>query len=522
MVNKNIRTKYIKSLMEDKSNLSKVLEESTKDSLNNLLDDKVYQNLRRVLSESEEIESEDSYEVEEVKPEEPIIDNETEEVETSDEEVETPECENDDENCDSEGCEVWDEVEDCKDADGEYDLREKDINTVLKVIQSMDPEDGVRIIKNDDNTATVQPENGEEEFEINIEVDEEPEANEFENNIEDELKSSEEDSLDLNGGDENTIEIDVDGISDLTNDENEDENSDIEFELELDDNEENEEDAMNENHVNLGYTDNYQNKTAMTLPSDKGEGEGDSRFDDGAPKGGQNNKKRWVGSNGKNGGNPYSENINENDDCLYEFEVEMGDEMPVEEAHNVHALGREHNSVADQRSVDSETPNDEFYRNVKHGSKARGTARQNFNESKELANLKRKAAAILQENKELKEIASQIKTKLMEAAVVNSSLSKIIRLITENSTTRDEKLSIVNRFNNVKSLNESRALYSQISEELKNAHVINNSSKLLNNQLTETKSQNNNMIVETKMLQQSDGIKAVQDFQERMNKLGKK
>ena len=125
----------------------------------------------------------------------------------------------------------------------------------------------------------------------------------------------------------------------------------------------------------------------MTLPSDKGEGEGDSRFDDGAPKGGQNNKKRWVGSNGKNGGNPYSENINENDDCLYEFEVEMGDEMPVEEAHNVHALGREHNSVADQRSVDSETPNDEFYRNVKYGSKARGTARQNFNESKELANL---------------------------------------------------------------------------------------------------------------------------------------
>ena len=70
-------------------------------------------------------------------------------------------------------------------------------------------------------------------------------------------------------------------------------------------------------------------------------------------------------------------------------------------------------------------------------------------------------------------------------------------------------------------MNESRALYSQISEELKNAHVINNSSKLLNNQLTETKSQNNNMIVETKMLQQSDGIKAVQDFQERMNKLGK-
>lgn len=511
----NIRTKYIKSLIDEKEHLNNILEESTKDSLNSLLDDKVYQNLRRVLSESEE-NNEDSFEVEEVNPEEPIIDTETEEAESEETDDIAPECENGDEDCDTQDSDVWDEVEDCKDADGEYDLRGKDINTVLKLIQTMDPDEGVRIIKNSDDTALVQPDNDETEFEIDIASFDEPNA--FEGEIDGELGDNEKDD------DFITVDFDLDDIESDDNEKESDGNEiesdgneieskddDTEFGLEIDNNDKEEEEAMYEN---LGYTTNYQSKTAMTMPSDNDGG--DSRFDKGAPKGGANNKKRWVGSNGKDGGNPYSETVNETEECL--FELELNDEMPVEEAHNIHALGREHNSVADQRSADSDTPNDDFYRNVKHGDKKQGTARQNFNESRELANLRRKTNAIIKENEELKEIAKQIKDKLMEAAVVNSSLSKIIRLITENSTTRNEKLNIVNRFNNVKSVNESRALYETISKELKNAHAINNDN-LLNNQLTEVKSNNNNMIVETKMLQQSDGIKAIQDFQERMSKI---
>ena len=113
---------------------------------------------------------------------------------------------------------------------------------------------------------------------------------------------------------------------------------------------------------------------------------------------------------------------------------------------------------------------------------------------------------------------AQIKDKLNEAVVINSSLAKVIRLITENSTTRDEKINILNRFNRVQTLEESRELYSKISSELKNAHAVN-SGNLLNGTLTEAKGSNRNMIVETNLLTQSEDLKSILDLQERLSKI---
>ena len=76
----------------------------------------------------------------------------------------------------------------------------------------------------------------------------------------------------------------------------------------------------------------------------------------------------------------------------------------------------------------------------------------------------------------------------------------------------------MNRFNTVKSLNESRELYKTISNELKQSHSVNNN-KLLNNTLTEAKGQNPNSIVETAMLNQSEDLKEILSLQERLMKL---
>lgn len=523
MAKKEIRTKYIKSLMEDKENLSKVLEESTKDSLDSILDEKVNRSLRRMLAESD-----DSFTEEEVNPDEQVIDTEAEK--DSDTDLESG---NDDGECangtccdDTEGDDVWDEVEDCKDSDGEFDLRGKDINTVLKVLQSMEPNDNVRIIKNDDDTATVEPE-GDEEFVINIE-DGTAEPNEFE----DSMESGDDDLMDAGdgidfGSDEDDYLDNID-LDDLDNNFDGDDEDDDEttFELEIEDNDNDEQDMMNEGNVNLGYTTNYQKKTAMTLPSDKGEGEGDSRFDNGAPKGGSNNKKRWVGSNGANGGNPYSKKtrqpMSEMDECGANectlFEVEIDDEMPVEETHT-RGMARKHNSVGRVEVPDTNVQADEDdTRNIFVGaSQKRNTSRNNVSESRQLQAIKRQANAILAENQELKDIAAQIKEKLNEAVIINSSLAKVIKLVTENSTTRDEKINILNRFNRVNSLNESRALYSQISNELKSAHSVNNT--MLNNTLTEVKGQNKNMIVETNMLNESEDLKQIIDLNKRLMNL---
>ena len=82
--------------------------------------------------------------------------------------------------------------------------------------------------------------------------------------------------------------------------------------------------------------------------------------------------------------------------------------------------------------------------------------------------IEKKAAKIFEENKKLKKMLAQFEQNLQEAAVVNVNLGGIIKLISENSTTMEEKKSIINRFTNeVHTINESKILYQRISEELK-------------------------------------------------------
>jgi hypothetical protein len=567
MAKKEIRTKYIKSLVADKDAMAKQLEESTKESLSSLLDEKVNRSLRQMLAESDN----DSYE-EEVYTDQPEFNPEPEN--NNSDEGGAPEGDDPDINVDlgsgddnadgcdggecgdgAEGGDVWDEVSDCMDSDGEYDLIGKDIKTVLKVIQNMDTNDGLRIIKNDDDSATVETEDGETEFVIDITDDgDNAEPNDFENEM-----NPDGDAIDGNDGmahegDADAAEggegmMDDINLDDIESD-NQGDGDEMSFELELgDDNDKTQNDDMvNEGNVNLGYTDNYQNKSAMTMPTDKGEGEGDSRFDDGAPKGGANNKKRWVGHDGQNGGNPYSqktkqpmtEETNEcganecnnecNEETIFEMEIpdapsSMGAPSVSEGASTITRNNAYVNSTG-RNQIHSPEQDDKVRNGHREAGQKRGTGdgrgTNGTNESQQrIAAIERQASAVLAENKELKDIAAQIKKQLNEAVLINASLAKVIKLITENATSRGEKINILNRFNKVQSLNECKNLYEQISSELKQAHSVNNNNNLLDKQLTENKGQNKNMIVETNMLNQSEDLNKILDLNERLMRLGK-
>ena len=564
MAKKEIRTKYIKSLVADKDAMAKQLEESTKESLSSLLDEKVNRSLRQMLAESDN----DSYE-EEVDTDQPEFnaepENDNNDADTNDGDDINVDLGSGDDNADgcdggecgdgAEGGDVWDEVSDCMDSDGEYDLRGKDIKTVLKVIQNMDTNDGLRIIKNDDDSATVETEDGETEFVIDITDDgDNAEPNDFENEM-----NPDGDAIDGNDGmghegDADAAEggegmMDDINLGDIESD-NQGDDGEMSFELELgDDNDKTQNDDMvNEGNVNLGYTDNYQNKSAMTMPTDKGEGEGDSRFDDGAPKGGANNKKRWVGHDGQNGGNPYSqktkqpmtEETNEcganecnnecNEETIFEMEIpdapsSMGAPSVSEGASTITRNNAYVNSTG-RNQIHSPEQDDKVRNGHREAGQKRGTGdgrgTNGTNESQQrIAAIERQASAVLAENKELKDIAAQIKKQLNEAVLINASLAKVIKLITENATSRGEKINILNRFNKVQSLNECKNLYEQISSELKQAHSVNNNNNLLDKQLTENKGQNKNMIVETNMLNQSEDLNKILDLNERLMRLGK-
>lgn len=454
----NIRSNYIKNLLADKEELGKTLEESTKEALKGIVDEAVNKNLRSMISEAKE----DDYEEEEVNDTENIVDEpETSEEEPKDEETsEEPEESGDDANAedteDGEG--LWDSLEQYKSEDGEYDLTGMDSEDVIKVLRVMKPEDGVRVVRNNDGTIELTDEENDTEYVIEI-------------------------------GDD---DIDVDVIRDEDNDDEEDV-----FDIEVD--ECGDAPMMNEGEVDLGYTDNYQNVTAMTMGPD--DGEKTRKWNAGTPTG---NGKRWVGNSGDM--SPYDKKVNESDEPI--VEVVLDDEKQS-------GIDENATSVANQRT---DASHDEFkdtavkkrHRGSSETSKNPTTRGSEANEA-----FKRKVNAVLKENQQLKAIAEQIKNRLNEACVINASLGKIIKLVTENTTTRDEKINIVNRFNDVKTVKEGKALYETIEKELKNSHPINNVDKVMSGPLTETKKTN---IVETPMFQSADLTETL-DLMKRLDKI---
>jgi hypothetical protein len=71
-------------------------------------------------------------------------------------------------------------------------------------------------------------------------------------------------------------------------------------------------------------------------------------------------------------------------------------------------------------------------------------------------------------NNEYRKALDLFRTKLNEVAVFNSNLAYATRLFTEHSTTKQEKINILRRFDNVETLKESKTLYKVIKDELGN------------------------------------------------------
>ena len=113
------------------------------------------------------------------------------------------------------------------------------------------------------------------------------------------------------------------------------------------------------------------------------------------------------------------------------------------------------------------------------GENKRNGAQLVRNEGKELTKLKSLYVEKITEhenykkqvNKEisqLNEILRTFATAIKESAVTNNNLGKYVKLVTENSTTKDEKVKMLNRFaNEAKTIEDGNKLYESITKELK-------------------------------------------------------
>jgi hypothetical protein len=116
--------------------------------------------------------------------------------------------------------------------------------------------------------------------------------------------------------------------------------------------------------------------------------------------------------------------------------------------------------------------------------------------------LKHKLNGLESENKELKEsqekmvdALKQFRQKLQEVAVFNSNLAHVVRLFTENTTTKEEKVEIVKRMDEAKSLKESKTMFKTIAKELEGTKTTKTIQESVDDKVNKTASTGSKEII---------------------------
>jgi hypothetical protein len=173
--------------------------------------------------------------------------------------------------------------------------------------------------------------------------------------------------------------------------------------------------------------------------------------------------------------------VSETDDTVYEIELEdVSEEEVSEEEVSEEEVSEEEidESEVSEEEMEEEVSEEEESHEEEVDEAAR--TKSNVHGDKGGANragikskTKYKAGAINEEvetlrkqNGEYKKALVLFKEKLNEVAVFNANLAYATRLFTEHSTTRQEKLNILKRFDSVSSLTESKSTYKVIEGEL--------------------------------------------------------
>jgi hypothetical protein len=92
--------------------------------------------------------------------------------------------------------------------------------------------------------------------------------------------------------------------------------------------------------------------------------------------------------------------------------------------------------------------------------------------------LKKEVGQLREKNEEYRKALNIFKEKLNEVAVFNSNLAYATRLFTEHSTTKQEKINILRRFDSADTIKESKGLYRLVKEDLEskgNSSVVTES-----------------------------------------------
>ena len=156
------------------------------------------------------------------------------------------------------------------------------------------------------------------------------------------------------------------------------------------------------------------------------------------------------------------------EETVYEIELDDEEEMEVSE--------EEEEEVSEEESTEVEATEAARTKWNKHGDKG-GSDRAGLKSKKVFAAgaINEEVENLKKQNSEYKKALVLFKEKLNEVAVFNANLAYATRLFTEHSTTKQEKLNILKRFDSISTINESKNLYNSIKAELETKKPVTES-----------------------------------------------
>jgi hypothetical protein len=455
-----------KSILEQALLQVQTLEEAVKANAKGILASTMKQELNELLKESMENEEEVA---------EDVTNPEGEEEDMSDDAVATDDVPAADDNTEpsldnpatEEGSEVddlpIDDVAPEGDGDDVLDMTGASHDEVLKVFKAMKPEDGI-IVKKDGNKIEVTTD--EDEFIIKLDdvdddgTEETPELPVDTEIPADDVSDDDEVATDDEGGE------DLDDTSDMDDEEGSTDDS------EDSDDEDDDETLAEEKQATKPYTG--AKKAAKNAPYTGAKKAGENgpysqkkgkksevkeedsveeettedevKEESGAQKVELGAKNKPVNTKpGKTG--PYEKEVKEDDETIYEIE-----------------LDGESEATEGEQTESARTKGSGYKGGLKSKNKWKaGNKRDEINEEVE---------KLRKQNDEYKKALVLFKDKLNEVAVFNANLAYATRLFTEHSTTKQEKLDIMKRFDTVSTMNESKNLFNTIKTELESKKPV--------------------------------------------------
>jgi hypothetical protein len=367
------------------------------------------------------------------------------------------------------------------------DLTNASDEEILKVFKSMGDEDGI-IVKKDNNQITLEDEDSDEEYIIQLEGDMEDGIMDEEDMegmaMEEEMSDEDLDDVLSKIFAEEDMEEEMyeEDMYDSEMEEEEDmEEGDVVYEITMDeDDEENmeEDESVNENKFTVKPKMGTLKKSSLTTKAETKEGSmmskpvvgkgvktGTAKFEykEGKkmetkeasiePKG----KAKGVGMNLSPKKFEYKEG---------KYGMNKGDESKTHKGDEDYTTKK--GDTLKRKAFEKEETT-EAARTLSNGTR-------NYPMRKGLPKMKVKPNSALSEevirlrekNEEYRKALNVFREKLNEVAVFNSNLAYATRLFTEHTTTKQEKINILRRFDDVESLKESKSLYGSIKNELTN------------------------------------------------------